>query len=124
MNIKAKEITITKNDGILIICFLDEEEQKYFMIQDALNEYDKHDIELGMDTYYIEMNDQIFSTYGGILGIKMDRQRIVFSLDTIGRERLKDHEIVINFFLNKEKYLELKNTLNQLTNKHAVSANF
>jgi len=26
--------------------------------------------------------------------------------------------------LNKEKYLELKNTLNQLTNKHAVSANF
>lgn len=38
MMIKAKEIAITKDDGILIIGFLDELEQKYFIIQDVISE--------------------------------------------------------------------------------------
>jgi len=124
MNIKVKEITITRNDGILIIVFLDEWEQKYFMIQDVLTMYNEQDIKLGMNTYYIEINDQILSTYGGILGIKMDTQGVVFMLDATGRRGLKKHEITIDFVVSKEKYIELKEALSQLSNKHAISANF
>ena len=124
MNIKAKEIAITKEDGILIIGFLEELEQKYFMIQDALGEYGEQDIELDMDTYYIEINDQLFSTYGGINKIKMSAQRLVFTLNNRGLESLKEDEITIDFTLSREKYLELKKELNQLSNRHSLTRVF
>ena len=66
------------------------------MIQDALNEYDEQDIRLGMNTYYLEINDQLFSTYGGIKRIKMNTTRIIFLLDSRGIEKLKEQEIVID----------------------------
>jgi len=94
------------------------------MIQDALNNYDEQDIQLGMDTYYIEMNDQLFSTYGGILGIRMRTKRIGFTLDAIGRKELKDQEIIIDYTLDEEKYIKLKDALSQLSHKHAISADF
>ena len=57
---------------------MEELEQRYFMIQDVINEYDEQDIKLGMNTYYIEKNDQLFSTYDGVLKIQWGSDKIIF----------------------------------------------
>ena len=71
---------------------LQDEEGNYLMIQKAL-EFDKQDIELGMDTYYIEINDQGKAGYGGVetlvledKSIKITISGIVIVLNTTNRE--------------------------------------
>ena len=49
---------------------------------------DEQDIELGMDTIYLEVNDQYWSLYGGIDHVRIEDSRIVMTLNQAGRDRL------------------------------------
>lgn len=69
MNFKAKEIhaDYDQND-LLIIGFSGEvdNEKISLMIQDAYDRENEQEIELGMNTFYIELNEQSKGGYGGI----------------------------------------------------------
>lgn len=52
-------------EGESHILIASESEERYFMIQKPLD-FDLQDRELGIDTYYVELNGQGNSQYGGI----------------------------------------------------------
>jgi len=67
----------------------------YFMIQ--YSEDDSQDRQLGIDTYYIEKNDQSMGGYGGIIELRLDKNRIQIDLSQKGTEHLKEINIEIEF---------------------------
>jgi hypothetical protein len=118
MKFTAKEIFADYDENeILIIGFLGEateqDDQIYFMIQDS-NEYDHQDKELGMDTYYIEKNDQSMSGYGGVKELRLSKNKIQIDLDQKGIERLEETNIEIDFECNFDEFKNLHERLNQI----------
>ena len=61
--------TLIQEENISILGF--SEGNKYFQIQES-QDYDEQDINLGLNTYHIEFNDQKNGRYGGIEKIKMN----------------------------------------------------
>ena len=76
-------------------------QHEYLMIQDSLN-YDEQDVELGMDTYYLEVNDQSKGGYGGIDRIELDRGKLKIGLNkiipAIFRIRVHTFNLVLSIF--------------------------
>jgi hypothetical protein len=91
----------------LIIRFADLQEDgkanHYFMIQHT-NDIEEQDVQLGMDTYYIERDDQGYSTYGGIEKICLRPNQISIYLDKLGQKHLAVSEITIGLALTTQKY--------------------
>jgi len=118
MKFKAKEVFADYDENnVLIIGFSGAEndlgESIYFMIQDS-EEYDTQDQQLGMDTYYIEKNDQSIGGYGGIKELILDKNRIRIHLDKKGVENLKETKIEIEFDYGANEYDKLKKRLHQI----------
>jgi len=118
MKFKAKEVfTDYDENNVLIIGFSgvtnELGEPIYFMIQDS-EEYDMQDKQLGIDTYYIEKNDQSIGGYGGIKELTLDMNRIRIDLDKKGIENLKETKIEIEFDYDVNVYNKLKKRLNQI----------
>ena len=89
---------------------------EYFKIELA-EEFDEQDVESGMDTYYIELNDQIYSTYAGIEEVSVSEGKINFKLDKTGFESLKQNSLEIGLHLNSKEYDGLKSLLKQIFKK-------
>jgi len=83
---------------------------QYFSIQYD-SEPDDQDMKLGMDTFYIEMNDQLFSCYGGVKGIKIDQEKMIIRFDQVGKEKLKLDHLELDLSSQAEKFNSLSNTL-------------
>ena len=118
MKFKAKEIFADYDENeILIIGFSGEptkhDEQIYFTIQDS-DKYDHQDRELGMDTYYIEKNDQSMAGYGGVKEIKLSKNRIQIDFDQKGIDNLKETNIEIDFEFNSDEFKNLCKKLGQV----------
>ena len=79
MNFRAKIWTYNKDDGIAILGFLSEKEDQYVVIQNA-EQYDEQDRKLGMDSHYLEINDQGLGVYNVIESVKADNNRIRIQL--------------------------------------------
>ena len=124
MFIKANKIGVFKENSILIVGFLDKDGNSYFQIQDSLGlEYDEQDIRLGMNTYYLEKNDQRFSCYGGLSKIILNSNQLIFYLDAIGVSNIEESKIEIELNLNQTEYFKLKNELLFLIDKHSILSN-
>ena len=59
------------------------ETSDYLVFQRA-HEFDEQDVLLGMDTVYLERNDQGFSGYGGIESVSLFRDHLDVSLNAKG----------------------------------------
>ena len=121
MKFRAKDIFANYDENkVLIIAFsgvvTDNNEPAYFMIQDSI-EYDEQDIDLDLNKYYIEKNNQSMGGYGGIKKLKLARNRIQIELDQIGIENLKETNIEIEFECNSVKFKNLENRLERVFSK-------
>ena len=79
----AHHIAISHEDTFLLVGFADQEfdTQVYLMLQRAY-EFDEQDHALGMDTVYIERDDQSQSTYGGIERVTLTPRALSLTLST------------------------------------------
>ncbi len=111
MKFRAEEIHC-KYDGndVLVIGFTsgfnEREDKRYFMIQDAL-EYDRQDMQLGTDTYFIEKNNQASGMYGGISNMVLTRDSVLFELEESAQQKLDEESIEIELNCSEEVYREL-----------------
>jgi len=76
MIIRTGKIGIVREQEFKAFIFQDRDEEKYFQIQEAFK-YDEQDVKLGMDKYYIEINDQKYGYYGGIEKIRLDKLKLI-----------------------------------------------
>lgn len=113
MKFKADQIFADYDENDVLIIGFSSGDKKYFMIQHT-DEYDDQDKELGMDTYYIEKNDQGFGMYGGIEKIALNRNEIVFELDEEAKEHLCEEFIEICFDCDEDTFSNLKLRLQQI----------
>ncbi|MBD0779943.1 hypothetical protein HPE56_19265 [Maribacter sp. ANRC-HE7] len=103
MEFKADKIFADYDENeLLIIAFSGKtgNEDIYLIIQDAFDRKDEQEIELGMNTFHIEINDQSRSGYGGISEIELWKNMLSIKLDKTGKENLKVENEIINIGLN------------------------
>ena len=73
---------------------------------------DAQDQALGLDTYYVEKDDQSNSCYGGIESIDLHANTIALLLDDVGSQRLDLDKVVLITFDADDKTLgELRSGL-------------
>ncbi len=81
MEFIAQSVTWQLEEDFWLLGFADSqyETTKYFMLQRAF-EFDEADVELGLNNYYFEINEQGWSGYGGIARFEVwsNRVRITF----------------------------------------------
>jgi hypothetical protein len=121
LSFQANTVTAEYDEyGVLIIALANlqnDEPQNYFMIQDS-EEYDEQDRELGMDTYYIERDKQIFSSYGGIKTITLNPVSLRIELNEKGARQLEASIIEISYQLTASAYDNLKAKLEKIMGNH------
>lgn len=64
----------------------DEADPRDYLIFQSAYEFTQRDIRLGMNTVHLERNDQIWSGYGGLRLITLNRERLTLELDEHGAE--------------------------------------
>jgi len=106
MKLVSEQPSITCDEGIHIIGFFNSKSDEYFMIQWSL-EYTEQDRRLGMATYYIERNDQIYSCYGGIESIELVDGSLKIRLSSKAIQYLKTSTVEITWEPDETKYQEL-----------------
>ena len=73
---------------------------------------DTQDQALGLDTYYVEKDDQSNSCYGGIESIDLHKNTITLRLDDVGSQRLDlDKVVLITFDADDKTLVELRSGL-------------
>ncbi|MDO1446456.1 Imm10 family immunity protein [Rhodocytophaga aerolata] len=111
-------------NGVLVNVFADLQERievnHYFLIQ-CTNEDDRQNIASNIDTYYIERDDQGYSTYGGIKKLSLSPHQINIELDELGQKKLEVSRITIGFALTNEKYIYLKQQLKKIFDEKRLS---
>ncbi|MFD0727099.1 Imm10 family immunity protein [Lysobacter brunescens] len=75
----AGAVSATTEDGYWQIAFADDADRPttYLICQNAF-EYDEEDRRAGMDSNYVELNDQSQSAYGGVKRVVLWRDRVFF----------------------------------------------
>lgn len=75
----AEVVSATTEEGYWQIAFADDAHRPttYLICQNAF-EYDEEDRRAGMDSHYVELNDQSQSAYGGIECVVLWRDRVFF----------------------------------------------
>ncbi|WML46647.1 Imm10 family immunity protein [Neobacillus sp. PS3-34] len=104
---------VDRDTNILMIGFADAEfnTKEYILLQKSLapGEQDK---ELGLDEIHIEYNDQIHSTYGGILNVELNNDCIEIELDDhTARQLQTGKSICVSFDKKNETILTLEKNL-------------
>lgn len=76
----AMAVSATTEDGYWQIAFADDAHRPatYLICQNAF-EYDEEDRRAGMDSHYVELNDQSQSAYGGVERVMLWRDRVFFA---------------------------------------------
>ena len=128
MKFKAKEIFVGYDENdVLIIGFsensTEHEKPIYFMLQDS-KEYGDQDKQLGMDTYYIEKNDQSMGGYGGIAEVYLERNRIKIELDKNGIDNVKENFVEIVFECGDNEFKNLLKRLDQIFSNGELKTNY
>ena len=103
MEFKAEKIFADYDEnGLLIVGFFGKFKNEEFnlIIQDAYDREDEQEIELGMDTFYLEINDQSRSGYGGIEQLELWKSLLRLKLNRIGKENLKIKSEILDIQLN------------------------
>lgn len=89
----ANFIFVGIEDNIIMIGFADDENntKEHLLLQKAL-EFDEQDKALGQDKVHITYNDELFSSYGGILQITLKAKTVEIILDENTAKKLRTEE--------------------------------
>jgi hypothetical protein len=84
----ANYVSVDDMDDLWLVGFADEKfgTRDYLTLQRAYDD-DEQDISLGMNTYYVERNDQRWSGYGGIQTFELFRDRVIITFTEKRRYR-------------------------------------
>ncbi len=107
LDLTLDEFEFVEKHEFKMLLFKDKNSEKYFQAQDAYK-YTDQDVQLGLDNYYIELNDQRYSSYGGIMLIQLYDGKIIFNLELDVRKRLEVSAVIVDILdMNIEKIEEL-----------------
>jgi len=112
----ASDVEFEDEDDVFYVNFINNNGDKieYIMLQNP-REYLEQDVSLGMDKIYIERNDQIFSSYGGIESVNIHRGSIKIALADEAAKKLGNiDEIEIDFDISDEQFQGLISMLRNI----------
>ena len=114
--LKAKAVSADDMDDHWFVGFADSESNTahYLQLQRAFKD-DEQDIKLGMNTYYLEIDDQILSCYGGIERFNLHRDRASIIFSSKGKMKLQGIETAeISFQIDDKKFAQLRDRLSKV----------
>lgn len=121
MKIEATKVgIIDEADEYRVIIFSDEKENSLFQIQDAY-QYDEQDVQLGMNSYYLEVNYQSNCCYGGISELELKNSSLMIQLTENAANKLKMDKIEIRF--SEDKFEVVKKEISRMASKHRINLN-
>lgn len=89
------------------------ETKQYLMLQRAFK-FDEQDCRLGMDTYYVEIDGQAGSCYGGIKRFELERECVRVELAHKAKARVGERFFEITFNLGSQEFRKLRNRLKRV----------
>ncbi|MDP4177134.1 MAG: Imm10 family immunity protein [Bacillota bacterium] len=117
LSAKYIDMSIEEDLNLLCIAFVDNKRNEYISLQQTINA-DECDINLGMGEVYIEHNDQLYASYGGIKKVTLKNSCIDLILDvTIADQILMGEHVQIMLPEEYSNIIELKDYL-ELIFKH------
>lgn len=85
MNIQfsAKYYDSSAEDDVLTVGLADsEDDPKHFLILQRAEDVDEQDVELGQDTYYVEIGEPGMAGYGGIYDVLVAADKLIFNFSS------------------------------------------
>ena len=119
----AVEFAVVHADGLLVGGFRGENadgDDPYLLLQLA-DEFADPDRRLGMDTYYVELNGQGTSGYGGIDQIHVRHDCCHLLLSDAGRQMLGTDADVCIFFVGAATQQTVASSLQRLVGLYSVT---
>ena len=109
----ANCVAVVDDEFSRIVGFADRQfDTKRYLQFQLSDEGDEHDEALGLNTYYVEKDDQSNSCYGGIESIDLHTNTIRIKLNDVGSQRLDlDRVVLITFDADEETLGELRSGL-------------
>ena len=109
----ANCVAVVDNEFGRIVGFADQQfDTKRYLQFQISRVSDAQDQALGLDTYYVEKDDQSNSCYGGIESLDLHANTITLKLDDVGSQRLNLAKVVLITFDADDKTLgELRSGL-------------
>lgn len=99
------------DDGTVLMLVLNsDDEEHYFSVQQSL-EHDEQSIKAGMNTYYIERDDQGFGGYGGLDEIRLSKTELKAVLNEKGKKNLNAENLAVTLNIPEESFYEMKEML-------------
>ena len=124
MKFTANCVTWQTHDDVAMLGFADDEfnTTQYVILQKDLLP-SQQDLQLGHDKPYIEIGDQRYSSFGGVVKAQLQENQLVLKLDAIAATNMSVDDIIeIAFHLSKERLKEAGNQLRLLLGNDIVQA--
>ena len=111
----ANGVAIEDMDECWLVAFADEKsDTHHYLMLERSHEDDAQDVKLGMDTYHVERDDQIWSCYGGIERFELHKDRVVVRFTRFGAEQLKTDGMEITFTVDGSLFDKLTRRLERI----------
>lgn len=128
LTITASDVVAGVDDnGVPIVAFSGsvDGDDFYLLVMGGTGVVDPQDVELGHDTFYIELNDQSRGGYGGVSGIDVSPHTVTFSLTETGRRQLglQQDMVVIKTALGADQWSELVARIAEIFDRDPSSLN-
>ena len=79
----ASFFSATLEDDVWLVAFADAaDEPEHYLLLQRSTECDEQDATLGQDTYHLEISSPALSGYGGVAQVRIEQDRIIFSMDS------------------------------------------
>lgn len=79
----ASFFSATLEDDVWLVAFADAaDEPEHYLVLQRSTECDEQDAALGQDTYHLEISSPALSGYGGVAQVRIEQDRIIFSMDS------------------------------------------
>ena len=112
MEFAAAAVSIDEDADLWRVAFADAEfnPRRYLLLQREKSP-DPQDVELGLDGYQVEVNDQANACYGGIASFELFEDRAVITFEDDAIPGLDADEVVVRFALRPRQRDQLRTSL-------------
>ena len=112
MEFQATAVSIEEDADLWRVAFADAEfnPRRYLLLQREKSP-DPHDVELGLDGYQVELNDQANACYGGIESFELFEDRAVITFEDDAIPGIDADGVVVRFALRPRQRDQLRTSL-------------
>lgn len=113
---RIEKVAAQEEEDFWLLGFADREigTESYLMLQRSF-EFSDDDVACGMDTYYLEINDQGQSMYGGLTQVTLSPSRAEFVFEEAAAEFFGiDNPLVLRFDSSPEEWRRIRETARQV----------